>query len=56
MRVKDSLLSLGHFKLNNGENTRFWEDNWLGNVTLQQQFRSLYSIARRKNVSIASVF
>jgi hypothetical protein len=26
------------------------------NVTLQQQLPSLYSIARRKNVSIASVF
>jgi hypothetical protein len=51
VRVKDSFLSLGHFKLNNGENNRFWKDNWLGNVTLQQQFLSLYSIARRKNTT-----
>jgi hypothetical protein len=48
MRVKESFLKLGHFKLNNGENIRFWEDKWIENATLQQQFPSLYLIARRK--------
>jgi hypothetical protein len=56
MRVKESFLSLGHFKLNNGENIRFWKDKWMGNVTLQQQFPSLYPIAYRKNVTVTSVF
>jgi hypothetical protein len=56
MKVKDSFLSLGHFKLNNGMNIRLWEDGWLGNFTLQQQYPSLYSITHRKNVSAASVF
>jgi hypothetical protein len=45
MLVKNSFLILGHFKLNNGENIKFWEDNRLGNATLQQQFLELYSIA-----------
>jgi hypothetical protein len=36
MKVKNSFLSLGHFKLNNGMSIRFWEDMWLGNFTLQQ--------------------
>jgi hypothetical protein len=36
MRVKEPFLSLGHFKLNNEENIRFWEDKWMRNVTLQQ--------------------
>jgi hypothetical protein len=26
MKVKESFLSLGHLRLNNGENIRFWED------------------------------
>jgi hypothetical protein len=26
MKVKESFLSLGHMKLNNGENIYFWED------------------------------
>jgi hypothetical protein len=35
MNVKESFLSLGHFQLNNGENIWFWEDKWLGNLTLK---------------------
>jgi hypothetical protein len=56
MKVKETFLSLGHLKLNNGENIRFWEDRWLGNFTLQQQYPPLYAITRRKNVSVSSVF
>jgi hypothetical protein len=56
MRVKESFLSLGHIKLNNGESIHFWEDIWLGNFTLQQHYPSLYAITRRRNVSVALVF
>jgi hypothetical protein len=56
MKVKEYFLSLGHFTLNNEENIIFWEDKWLGNTTLRYQFPELYSIVRRKNVSVASVF
>jgi uncharacterized protein YdiU (UPF0061 family) len=55
MRVKESFMSLGHFKLNNGMNIRLWEDRWLGNFTLQQQYPSLNAITRRRNVLIVSV-
>jgi hypothetical protein len=56
MKVRESFLSLGHLRLNNGENIRFWEDKWLENFTLQQQYPSLYAITQWKNVSVASVF
>jgi hypothetical protein len=56
IKVKESFLSLGHIKLNNDENIRFWEDRWLGNFTLQHQYSSLYAITRRKNILMASVF
>jgi hypothetical protein len=56
IKVKDSFLSLGHFKLNNGVHIRFWEDKWLGYYTLQHHFPSLYTIVCRKNVSMAKVF
>ena len=56
MKVKDKFLNLGSFQLNNGENIRFWEDKWLGNFTLSQQYPSLYNIARKKHISIATVF
>ena len=56
MKVKDKFLNLGSFQLNNGENFMFWEDKWLGNFTLSQQYPSLYNIARKKHISIATVF
>jgi hypothetical protein len=56
MRVKDSFLSLGHFKLNDGRNIWFWKDRWLGNFTLQHQYPSLYPISHWKNASVASFF
>lgn len=54
-KVKDKFLDLGKFCLNNGMNTRFWEDKWLGNFTLQHWYPSLYNIAWRKGVSVAMV-
>jgi hypothetical protein len=44
MKVKDSFLSLGHMKLNNGENIHFWEDRWLGNFSVQHQYPLFYVI------------
>jgi hypothetical protein len=34
MKVNDSFLSLGRFKLNNGVHIRFLEDKWLGDIAL----------------------
>jgi hypothetical protein len=56
MNVKEPFLDLGHFQLNNGGNIHFWEDRWLGNFTLCQQFPSLYAITHWRNVSVATVF
>jgi hypothetical protein len=56
MNVKESVLSLGHFQLNNGQNIQFWEDKWLRNLTLKQHYPSLYAITHLRNVSVTSVF
>ena len=55
MRVKEEFFSRGSFVIGNGQNTRFWEDKWLGVAPLSQQYPSLYNIVQRKNVSVASV-
>jgi hypothetical protein len=47
--------SRGYFKVGNGKKTRFWEDVWLGEQPLAQQYPSLYNIVRRKNVLVADV-
>jgi len=56
MKVKDKFLNLGSFQLNNGENISFWKDKWLDNFTLSQQYPSLYNIARKKHIFIATFF
>jgi hypothetical protein len=55
MEIKDSFLSNGCFKVNNGEQTRFWEDKWVGGQSLKSLYPSLYNITRKKNVTVASV-
>jgi hypothetical protein len=39
----------------NGSDTRFWEDIWLGDTSLAQQYPALYNIVQRKNVLVATV-
>ena len=56
MGVKEEFFSRGLFKVNNGKGTRFWEDIWLGDTPLQQQYTSLYIIAQQKNVLVHDVF
>jgi hypothetical protein len=56
MKIKEYFLGFCTFDLNNRENTRFWEDKWIGNSPLKQQYPSLYRIARHKQSSVASVF
>jgi len=34
---------------------RFWEDTWLGNKPLREQYPGLYSIVRNKFATIAEV-
>jgi hypothetical protein len=43
-RIKECFLEHGTFIINDGTNTRFWEDRWIGVVPLKQQFPNLYRI------------
>ena len=57
MGVKDQFLNLGRFKLVGGNQIRFWEDNWLGNQKLKDQFPNLFNIVQRKHATVvAEVF
>ena len=56
MKVKDTFLSYGSFHLNDGNQIRFWEDKWLGNHTLREQYPALFNIVRKKHATVASVF
>jgi hypothetical protein len=56
MKVKHKFLDFIRFKVNNGTNTRFWEDRWVGNFKLKDRFPSLYNLTRKKGSSVADVF
>jgi hypothetical protein len=55
MRVKNDFFSRGYFKIGDGSSVRFWEDIWLGDKPLAQQYSSLYRIVNHKNVLVANV-
>jgi hypothetical protein len=55
MNVKNQFLTFGNFRLQNGTQIRFWEDIWLGNSTLRDQYPNLYNIVRRKNATVSNV-
>jgi hypothetical protein len=55
MGVKEDFFSRGYFKVGNGTGSRFWEDTWLGKVSLAQQYSSLYNIVHHKNVTVVHV-
>jgi hypothetical protein len=45
----------GTFSIKDGTQIHFWEDSWLGNSPLSEQYPALYSIVHRKSDTIASV-
>ena len=49
MKVKDTFLNYDSFQLNDGNKIRFWEDKWLGNHTLREQYHTLFNIVRKKH-------
>jgi hypothetical protein len=55
MNVKDEFLQRGSFIVGNGLSTRFWEDTWLGEKPLAEEYPSLYNIAHHKNFTVAHV-
>lgn len=52
---QDHFFERGKFVVQNGQQTRLWENWWIGHDPLKQQFPSLYRIVRKKNQSVASV-
>jgi len=56
MKEKDRFLDLSVFNIHNGSQTKFWEDKWLGNFALKEQYLSLYNIIRKKHISVANAF
>ena len=55
MRTKEDFFGRGSFKIGNGMNTRFWEDIWLGDTFLAQQYPVLYNIIQGKQVLVANI-
>jgi hypothetical protein len=55
IKVKEDFFDRGSFEVGNGENTRFWEDKWIGDKPLAHEYPSLYGIVQRKQVTVASV-
>jgi hypothetical protein len=55
MEIKKLVLVRGRFQVQDGSQTRFWEDLWLGKEPLMIKYSTLYNIVRKKNVSVAQV-
>ena len=55
MKVKNDFLKLGSFIIKDGSQIRFWEDVWLGNRSLREQYPQLYNIVRKKQDTIDEV-
>ena len=45
----------GSFSIKDGSEIRFWEDKWLGDTTLREQYPALYNVVRHKGDTIAKV-
>jgi hypothetical protein len=54
MATKKYFFNLGSFLIKDGSAIRFWEDKWLGNTTLREQYPTLYAIVRHKSDTIAN--
>jgi hypothetical protein len=52
MATKKFFFKYGTFSIKDESQIRFWEDSWLGNRPLSEQYPTLYSIGRRKSDTI----
>ena len=43
------------FKVQNGKQTRFWEDKWLGNSALKDQYPNLFNLVHRKHTTVHTI-
>ena len=55
MKVTRDFLRFGTFVIKDGSQIRFWEDTWLENRPLRDQYPQLYNIVRKKQDTVADV-
>jgi hypothetical protein len=55
MATKSKFFRFGQFSIKDGSLIRFWEDSWLGNAPLREQYHVLYNIVRYKSDTIKKV-
>ena len=55
MNTKKFFFPHRSFSIKDGSEIRFWEDKWLGQTTLREQYPSLYDIVRYKGDTLAKV-
>jgi hypothetical protein len=55
MATKKFFFGHGSFFIRDGSEIRFWEDKWLGNTTLHEQYPTLYSVVHHKGDTLAHV-
>ena len=53
METKKFSFRFGKFAIRDGSEIRFWEDKWLGNAPLKDQYPALYNIVRHKSETLA---
>jgi hypothetical protein len=56
MKVKQKFLCFGAFIIKDGTQVRFWQDRWLGNSILREQYPCLSNMARHEQDNAANVF
>jgi hypothetical protein len=55
MATKKFFFCYGTFSIKDGSYIRFWEDSWIGDSPLSEQYAALYSIVHHKSDTIALV-
>jgi hypothetical protein len=55
MAMKKYFFRFGSFNIKDGSEIRFWEDKWMGNSTLREQYHVLYNIVHHKSDTTVTV-
>jgi hypothetical protein len=54
MVTKKYFFPYGSFSTKDGTEIRFWEDKWLGNATLREQYLALYNNVRHTREGVGN--
>jgi hypothetical protein len=55
MATKPMFFRFGQFSIKDGSHIRFWDDSWLDNAPLREQYPALYNIVHYKSDIIKKV-